>query len=253
MATIAITGSTDGIGRAAVRRLLAGGHTVVLHARSEARGAPVAEELGRLGSVRLVTGDLADLDQVRALADALGQQGDLDVLVHNAGVWPPEGAPPSRQGHELAFAVNALAPHLLTALLHDRVRERLVFLGSGMVGSGRVDPDDLGSPRPPRRAYADSKALDVVLALAWTRRLPHLRVGAVDPGWVRTKLASPGAPGDVEDGAERVARAAAGDWPGGYTAGRSRARTPRALEDPGLQDRVLAAMDRLAGVATSRG
>ncbi|NEM05740.1 SDR family NAD(P)-dependent oxidoreductase [Geodermatophilus normandii] len=251
MATIAITGSTDGIGRAAARRLLAGGHTVVLHARNEARGAPVAEELGRLGSVRLVTGDLADLDEVRSLADALGQW-DLDVLVHNAGVWPPEGAPPSRQGHELAFAVNALAPHLLTALLHDRVRERLVFLGSGMVGSGRVDPDDLGSPRPPRRAYADSKALDVVLALAWARSLPHLRVGAVDPGWVRTKLASPGAPGDVENGGERVARAAAGEWAGGYTAGSSRARTPRALEDPGLQDRVLAAMDRLAGVGTSR-
>jgi NAD(P)-dependent dehydrogenase (short-subunit alcohol dehydrogenase family) len=242
---IAITGSSDGIGRAAARRLVGGGHTVVLHARSEERGAPVAEELGRLGDVRLVTGDLADLDQVRALA---GRLGDVDVLVHNAGVWPPDGAPPGAQGHELAFAVNALAPHLLTALLHDRVRERLVFLGSGMVGSGRVDPDDLGSPRPSRRAYADSKALDVVLALGWARRLPHLRVGAVDPGWVRTKLASPGAPGDVEDGGERVARAAAGDWPGGYTAGRRPARTPRALEDTGLQDRVLAAMDRLAGI-----
>ncbi len=248
MATIVITGSTDGIGRAAARRLLAGGHAVVLHARSEARGAPVAEELGRLGDVRLVTGDLADLAEVRSLADRLGE---LDVLVHNAGVWPPEGAPPSAQGHELAFAVNALAPHLLTALLHERVRERLVFLGSGMVGSGRVDPDDLGTPRSSRRAYADSKALDVVLALGWARRLPHLRVGAVDPGWVRTKLASPGAPGDVEDGGARVARAAAGAWAGGYTAGSRPARTPRALEDPGLQDRVLTAMDRLAGVAAT--
>ena len=125
MATIAITGSTDGIGRAAARRLLAGGHTVVLHARNGARGAPVAEELGRLGDVRLVTGDLADLDEVRSLADALGQVGNLDALVHNAGVWPPDGAPPSRQGHELAFAVNALAPHLLTTLLHERVRGTL--------------------------------------------------------------------------------------------------------------------------------
>ncbi|MGY1787549.1 SDR family NAD(P)-dependent oxidoreductase [Geodermatophilus sp. SYSU D00698] len=245
MATIAITGSTDAIGRAAARRLLGDGHTVVLHARSEARGAPVAEELGRLGAVRLVTGDLADLHQVRSLA---GQLGELDVLVHNAGVWPPDGAPVSAQGHELAFAVNALAPHLLTALAHERVRERLVFLGSGMVGSGRVDPDDLGGPRETGRAYADSKALDVVLSLGWARRLPHLRVGAVDPGWVRTKLASPGAPGDVEDGGARVALAAAGDWPGGYTAGRRPARTPRALEDPALQDRVLAALDRLAGI-----
>ncbi len=246
MATIAITGSSDGIGRAAARRLVRDGHTVVLHARSEERGAPVAEELGRLGDVRLVTGDLADLDEVRSLA---GQLGDVDVLVHNAGVWPPDGAPASAQGHEIAFAVNALAPHLLTALVQDRVRGRLVFLGSGMVGSGRVDPDDLGTPRPSRRAYADSKALDVVLALGWARRLPHLRVGAVDPGWVRTKLASPGAPGDVEDGGARVAHAAAGEWPGGYTAGRRPARTPHTLEDSGLQDRVLAAMDHLAGVS----
>ncbi|SDC35375.1 Short-chain dehydrogenase [Geodermatophilus telluris] len=245
MATIAITGSTDGIGRAAARQLLGDGHTVVLHARSVVRGEPVAEELGRLGDVRLVTGDLADLDEVRALADRLG---DVDALVHNAGVWPSAGAAPSAQGHEIAFAVNALAPHLLTALVHERVRGRLVFLGSGMVGSGRVDPDDLGTPREPRRAYADSKALDVVLSLGWARRLPALRVGAVDPGWVRTKLASAGAPGDVEDGGARVALAAAGDWPGGYTAGRRPARTPRALEDTGLQDRVLAAMDELAGI-----
>jgi NAD(P)-dependent dehydrogenase (short-subunit alcohol dehydrogenase family) len=243
MASICITGSTDGIGLAAARQLVTAGHEVIVHARSEARGKPVAAELG---DARLVVGDLADLDQVRELADALGP---VDVLVHNAGVWPRAGTPVSAQGHEPAFAVNALAPHLLTALLGDRIRARLVFLGSGMVGSGRVDPDRLGSARDGAQAYADSKAVDVALALGWARRRPDLLVGAVDPGWVKTKLASPGAPGDVQSGGARVAFAAADpDWPGGYTAGRRPARLPAALADEQLQDRLLTALDRLAGV-----
>ena len=153
MASICITGSTDGIGLAAARQLIAAGHEVIVHARSEARGRPVA---AGLGSVRLVVGDLAELDEVRELAEALGP---VDVLVHNAGVWPRRGTPVSAQGYEPAFAVNALAPHLLTALLGNRVRRRLVFLGSGMVSSGRVDPERLGSARDGARAYADSKAV----------------------------------------------------------------------------------------------
>jgi NAD(P)-dependent dehydrogenase (short-subunit alcohol dehydrogenase family) len=244
MASICITGSTDGIGLAAAQQLLGGGHEVVVHARSAERGEPVVKELG--GRTRLVVGDLADLDQVRGLADAIGA---VDVLVHNAGIWPEPGAARSAQGYEPTFAVNALAPHLLTVLLADRIRQRLVFLGSGMVGSGTVDPVRLGAARDPWRAYADSKAVDVALAFGWARRLPALRVGAVDPGWVKTKLAAAGAPGDVRSGGARVAAAAADpDWPGGYTAGTRPARLPAALESQRLQDELLAAMDRLAGV-----
>lgn len=246
MASICITGSTDGIGLAAARQLLEDGHELVVHARSAERGEPVLAGLSGLGKARLVVADLADLDQVRELAGAIG---DVDVLVHNAGVWPDAGAPRSAQGHELTFAVNALAPHLLTALLRDQVRRRLVFLGSGMVGSGRVEPGRLGAATEPWQAYADSKAVDVALALGWARRLPDLLVGAVDPGWVKTKLASPGAPGDVRSGGARVATAAADPgWPGGYTAGTRPARLPGTLTSPDLQDELLAAMDRLAGV-----
>ncbi|MDH2443279.1 SDR family NAD(P)-dependent oxidoreductase [Amnibacterium sp. CER49] len=243
MATICITGSTDGIGRSAAELLLGQGHRVLVHARSEARGRPVVDELGRAGEVALVVGDLADLGQLPHLADAIGE---VDVLVHNAGIWARAGAARSAQGFEPTFAVNVLAPHRLTALLQDRIRGRLVFLGSGMAGSGDADPEHLGEATEPRRAYADSKALDVVLALGWARRLPALRVGAVDPGWVRTKLASPGAPGEVGSGGRRVAEAAAGeDWPGGYTAGRRAVRVPPALESEPLQDAVLTALDRL--------
>ena len=246
MASICITGSTDGIGLSAARRLLAGGHEVVVHARSEERGRPVLAELGAEDRTRLVTGDLADLEEVRELAD---QIGEVDVLVHNAGVWVGENAPRSAQGHELTFAVNALAAHALTGHLAERIGERLIFLGSGMAGSGRADPAALGVASDPGKAYADSKALDVALSLGWARRLPALRVGAVDPGWVKTKLASSGAPGEVESGGERVAYAAADPgWEGGYTAGARPARMPRRLEDEALQDELLAALDDLAGL-----
>lgn len=251
MTTVCNTGSTDGIGLSAARLLLQEGHRVLVHARSEARGRPVVSELSALGDVDLVVGNLADLGEMPALAEAIG---DVDVLVHNAGVWVGADAPASAQGHEPTFAINALAPHALTRLLADRIADRLVFLGSGMVGSGRVAADALGSATDPRRAYADSKALDVVLALGWARRLPRVRVGAVDPGWVKTKLASPGAPGDVESGGRRVAVAAsAAEWPGGYTAGARATKVPTALQSERLQDEVLAALDELAPVPGSTG
>ena len=241
MATVCITGSTDGIGLAAARQLLADGHSLVVHARSQERGQEVLAEL--TGDVRLVVGDLADLDQVRALAPQIGA---VDALVHNAGISHPAGG----AGLEQIFVVNALAPHLLTALLADRIAHRLVFLGSGMVARGTVDPARLGTARSQGQAYADSKAVDVALGLGWGRRLPHLRTGAVDPGWVRTKLAGADAPGDVRSGGARVALAAADPaWPGGYTLGARPARTPAALTDPRLQDTLMDALDRLAGLA----
>lgn len=244
MATVCITGSTDGIGLSAARLLLQRGHTVLVHARSGERGRPVVDELEEQGDVRLVVGDLADLEEVGDLADAIGA---VDVLVHNAGVYLRAPGPVSAQGYELTFAVNVLAPFVLTMLLGDVVRERLVFLGSGLAASGHVDPETLGATTDPDRAYADSKAADVLLALAWARRLPSLRVGAVDPGWVRTKLATPGAPGDVAAGGRRLVAAVLDDaWPGGFTVGVRPAKVPAALTDERLQDDVLRTLDAMS-------
>lgn len=249
MGTLCITGSMDGIGLAAARRLLAQGHRVLVHARDEQRGRPVVEGLD--GDVALVTGDLASLAQVRSLADQIAAHGPLDVLAHNAGVWVRGDAPRvTADGFETTFAVNVLAPHLLTALLSGVVRDRLLWLGSGMAGSGRPKPSALGGERDPRQAYADSKACDVALAAGWGRRLPTLRSAAMDPGWVKTKLASAGAPGQVEEGADGLVfccteadLATASYWKD------SRPQTvPGRLRDPGLQDALLAACDRLAGL-----
>ena len=85
MATIGITGATDGIGLATAQRLLADGHRVLVHARSEERGRPIMADLA--GDAFLVTGDLARLAEVRSLADQIADHGRLDALIHNAGVW----------------------------------------------------------------------------------------------------------------------------------------------------------------------
>ena len=247
MGTIAVTGSTDGIGLAAARTLLARGHRVLVHARSEERGRPVVAGLD--GDVALVTGDLASPAAVRALADQLRRHAPLDVLVHNAGVWVRGDVPRrTRDGLETTFAVNVLAPHLLTALLADAVTGRLLWLGSGMARSGRPDPARLGDEDDPRRAYAQSKAGNVALAIGWGRRLPHLASAAVDPGWVPTKLASPGAPGQVQRAGDDLAWCAvdADLRAAPYWKDRRPTPVPPQLRDPGLHDALLAGCDRLA-------
>jgi NAD(P)-dependent dehydrogenase (short-subunit alcohol dehydrogenase family) len=193
MAVIGITGSTDGIGRATARVLLADGHRVLVHARSRGRGEPVAKALG--GDVALVVGDLARIDDVGRLAEQAREHGPIDRWVHNAGVWVRGSMPrTSADGHETTFAVNVLAPHLLTHLMSAELQGRLLWLGSGLAGSARPQPAAIGRETDPRRAYAESKACDVALALAWNRRLPDVISVAVDPGWVKAKLASPRRP-----------------------------------------------------------
>ena len=249
MATICITGSTDGIGLAAARALLGQGHRVLVHARSEQRGRPVVEDLG--GDVDLVTGDLGSLSSVRDLADQLRSHGRIDVLAHNAGVWVSDGTPrETEDGFETTFAVNVLAPHLLTALLSDVVTDRLLWLGSGMVGSGRPDPAALGRETDPRQAYADSKACDVALAIGWGRRLPEVASAAIDPGWVRTKLATAGAPGQPEQGADTLVwcctEADLSAAP--YWKDRRPKSVPERVDDPDLQEALLRTCDDLAGL-----
>ena len=260
MVTICVTGSTDGIGLATAGVLLRRGHRVLLHARTEERGRPVVAELARsvpAGQVELVTGDLARLDDVGRLAGQLRDRGPVDVLVHNAGVWVRGDTPAvTVDGFETTFAVNVLAPHLLTSLLDDVVTGRVVWLGSGMAGSGRFDPARIdavaGTPRDAKRAYADSKACDVALAGAWGRRRPQLACAAVDPGWVRTKLASAGAPGHVGTSADSLAfcclDADLASAP--YWKGRRPIRVPADLADPVRQDALAAACDDLLGIGS---
>ena len=247
MARIFITGSADGLGRAAARSLLDEGHQVLLHARSPERAKALADLAPRAAGV--VVGDLSSAAGVRGLAREVNDAGRMDAVIHNAGVYLEPARAATPEGHARTLAVNTLAPYLLTALIGRP--DRLVYLSSGMHRSGAgplQDLDWLQRRWNPVRAYSESKLHVAALALAIARHWPEVRSHAVDPGWVPTKMGGPGAPDDLELGHQTQTWLATSNDPaatagGGYWYHRKRQRpAPEAL-DPEFQDELL---DRLA-------
>jgi NAD(P)-dependent dehydrogenase (short-subunit alcohol dehydrogenase family) len=197
MARILITGSSDGLGLMAAELLAHVGHAVTLHARSEQRARDARRALA--ASEHVVVGDLASIEGTRQVAEQANALGRYDAVIHNAGIGYRE---PRRvetvDGLSHVFAVNVLAPYLLTALIAPP--SRLVYLSSGMHRGGDPALDDLqwaGRRWNGAQAYADSKLFDVVLAFAVARRWPGVLSNALEPGWVPTKMGGPGAPDDL--------------------------------------------------------
>ena len=128
MPRIFITGSTDGLGRAAASVLIGDGHDVVLHARTRERAAAVSDLAPDASGV--VIGDLASAAETRDLADQVNQIGRMDAVIHNAGVFLELSRSATVDGHAKTLAVNTLAPYLLTALIDWP--DRLIYLSSGL-------------------------------------------------------------------------------------------------------------------------
>jgi len=253
MATVWVTGSADGIGRQAASTMVAAGHRVLLHARNDDRAAAALSAVP--GAAGVLVGDLSSIAQVRALADAATRTGPLDAVVHNAAVRADRTGTRTvtPDGLELTFAVNVLAPYLLTALLPKPAR--LVYLSSQLHVNGAPGLDDLQWERRPYRAdqaYADSKLFVVALAFAVARRWPSVRSNAVDPGWVRTRMGGSGAPTSLADGAAQVVWLAtsveAGSVSGRYLSHRPGGTNP-AAHDLTTQESLLAACAAMGGVA----
>src|SRR6266705_3798177 len=201
MSRVLITGSSDGLGLMAAQRLLAAGHQVVLHARNQGRARDAQTAAPNAHGV--VIGDLGSIAETRTLAAQANRLGPFDAVIHNAAVGDRERRIETVDGLEHIFAINVLAPYLLTALIGRP--KRLIYLSSGMHRGGDPDLTDLQWKR--RRwngsqAYSDSKLFDAVLALALARRWPAVRSNAVDPGWVATKMGGRGAPDDLDLGSE---------------------------------------------------
>src|SRR5438045_4257700 len=160
MSRVLITGSSDGLGLMAAKRLIAAGHQVILHARNQRRARDAQSAATRAYGV--VVGDLASIAETRALADQANRLGPFDAVIHNAGVGACERRIETVDGLEHIFAINVLAPYLLTALIEQP--KRLVYLSSGMHRGGDPDLTDLQWRR--RRwngsqAYSDSKLFDL--------------------------------------------------------------------------------------------
>ncbi len=194
-----VTGPTSGIGKETVRGLAQLGARVVLACRDPAKGAAVREEIARdTGNPNLDVRpvDLADPASIRAFASAfLASEPRLDVLVNNAGVLSfRRTLTPS--GLETHFAVNVLAPFLLTELLLPVLTAsapaRVVNVGSATHYSGHVEFDNLQGEREYHflRAYSDSKLEVLLLTYEFARRFDGngVTVNCVHPGGIRTDL-----------------------------------------------------------------
>jgi NAD(P)-dependent dehydrogenase (short-subunit alcohol dehydrogenase family) len=223
MGRIFITGSADGLGRAAAQSLISDGHEVIVHVRSAERLAAVTDLVDNGASS--VLGDLA-----------------VDAVIHNAGIYSGPHIMP----------VNVVAPYLLTALI--RRPERLVYLSSGMHRGGRADVAGVDwSGQRATGSYSDSKLFVAALAFAVARLWPDVRSNAVDPGWVPTRMGGPGAPDDLRLGHLTQEWLATSDDPEAHTSGgywfHQRLGTPHpAVRDTRFQDSLHAALARFTAV-----
>ncbi|HUR50898.1 MAG TPA: SDR family NAD(P)-dependent oxidoreductase [Mycobacteriales bacterium] len=197
--TCIVTGATAGIGEALARGLAERHASLALVGRDEERLARVSKECEERGApvVHTFRCDFAVLDQVRELSVSLLEDlPRIDVLVNNAGLVV-QRRQETADGHELVFAVNQLAPYLLTRLLLDRLvasaPARIVWTASDAHEFGPLQPEDYmstGGYRP-LKAYGRSKLANILTTAELARRLEGTGVTAnsFHPGFVSTSLA----------------------------------------------------------------
>ena len=252
MSRILITGSADGLGLMAAQLLISQGHEVVLHARNQPRAAHA--RAAAPGAAGVLAGDLSSIDQMRSVTRQANDSGRFDAVIHNAGVGYREPRKiTTADGLSHVFAINVLAPYLLTAMITPP--RRLVYLSSGMHRSGRPDVADLQwerRPWSPAQAYSDSKLFDVILAFAVARRWPQVLSNALEPGWVPTKMGGRGAPDDLSQAHLTQAWLAVSDDPGATVSGAYFYHKARRVPHPAatsteVQEGLLASCAQLTG------
>ena len=253
MSRIFITGSSDGLGQMAARLLVADGHRVVLHARNADRARHASAAVP--GAEATLIADLSSVAQTKSLAEQVNAMGEFDAVIHNAAVGDGEPRIETVDGLAHVFAVNSLAPFILTALI--RRPRRLVYISSRLHLGGDTALRDLAwrsRPWSGPQAYADSKLHNVLLAFAVARRWPDVFSNAVEPGWVATKMGGPGATDDLSLAPKTQVWLAASNDPaakvtGGYFYHGKPHTVLEAARDAGMQDRYIAECQRLSGVA----
>jgi NAD(P)-dependent dehydrogenase (short-subunit alcohol dehydrogenase family) len=226
MARIFITGSADGLGLLSARTLVSQGHKVVLHARNEQRKVEALRKVPEAEGALIA--DLSKVEETKKLADDVNALGEFDAVIHNAGVYQV----PSRT----IFAVNTLAPYILTCLIQKP--QRLVYLSSGMHRQGRPNLENF-KPDTGGISYADSKLHVVMLSMAVARKWPDVHSNALDPGWVPTRMGGDGAPDDLQKGFETQVWLAVSEDEKAKVSGRYFFHKKQTSYNPGASDVML--------------
>ena len=270
-----VTGASSGIGLHTALGLARAGMRVVMTGRDRARTEQARRwVVERSGSDRvdMALADFSRLAEVRRLAhEILAGHDRLDVLVNNAGLFSPQYRL-SADGFELTFAVNHLAPFLLTTLLLDRLKSsapaRIVTVASEAHRRNRLDIGDLTRPRDwtMARAYGRSKLCNILFTRELASRLDPGEVIAVclHPGMVATGIGQRGGLPELgwrllkpfllspEKGAETPAFLAtvpdAKPFHGGYVIRKTLAQPDPAALDSGLAHRLWNETARLVGL-----
>src|SRR5260221_1222505 len=203
MTKIVVTGTSDGIGKEAARRLAQAGAQVMVHGRTEARAAEAAKGIA---GAEIWVCDFSSLEEVRTAAARLPR--GLDVVINNAGVYL-QRREVTRDGYEATFQTNHLAPFLLTNLLLPSMNEgsRIVNVSSQVHTGAEIAWDDLMGERrfSGYGAYAQSKLANLLFTRALASRQKKATVNALHPGVIGTKLLHAGfggmGGGSLADGA----------------------------------------------------
>jgi NAD(P)-dependent dehydrogenase (short-subunit alcohol dehydrogenase family) len=254
MARIFITGSSDGIGQAAAKLLSEQGHRVTLHARNADRASQAKKAVPNAEDVLI--GDISTIAGAKDLAAKAKAAGPWDTIVHNAGLGPSNGSNKTSDGFQSTFAVNSLAPYILTCVM-DKPK-RLLYVTSGLHSGGDdslVDITWAERSWSSFQAYSDSKLQNIMLANAVARAWPDVQSCSHDPGWVQTKLGGYGAPGTPSVPAKAIAACAAGESDivgnksGIYFDPKSAKSPHSGATDTGKQDRFVSICEQLSGIS----
>jgi len=189
---IIVTGATNGVGLGTARALTRAGALVVMAVRNPELGAQRAKEIG--GSTSIAKVDLADQSSVRAFADAL--DGDVDILINNAGMLTQQREE-TVDGFEKTLGTNLLGPFALTNLIFPRVRAQIINVGSHAHRSAKLALDDMHlrtNKWTIMGSYARSKLAVMLWGLELDRRLRAANSPVVSqlthPGWVASNLSN---------------------------------------------------------------
>lgn len=257
MSRIFITGSSDGIGQAGAKLLADQGHKVYLHARNETRAKEAHAAVPKATAV--VIGDLSTIASAKTLAETANRHGPFDTIIHNAGLGPSQPDSKTPDGFQSTFAVNTLAPYILTALMARP--KRLLYLSSQLHSSGSASLDDItwtSRPWSAMQAYSDSKLHDILLAKAVARAWSDVQSCAMDPGWIKTKMGGGGAPGEVGTPGKAMADFASGESKivgegSGVYFNPQGVREPRKeAESEEKQEELMGILEKLSGVRFPR-